>query len=118
MAAGDWKDLLQAARNGKLSLVRYHIENGVDPNFQHPEFLTTPLIESIEHHQLEVTQYLLENGADPNLNAGFSSDSPISIARKVKNRAAIRLLQPYSPFLDYVWSGFIMKMKELRRTLK
>jgi hypothetical protein len=61
--------------------------------------LTTPLIESIEHHQHEVTAYLLANGADPKLNAGFSSDSPIAIARKVNNKVAVQLLRPYYPSL-------------------
>ncbi len=99
MAAGDWKDTLHAARDGDLSLLRYHLDNGVNPNYQHPELLTTPLIESIEHHQPEITTYLLANGADPKLNAGFSSDSPIAIARKVNNEVAVQLLRPYYPSL-------------------
>jgi ankyrin repeat protein len=97
MAAGDWKDLLKAAQSGDLNLVKYHIGNGVDPNYQHPEFLTTPLIESIEQQHLKVMTYLLENGADPRLNAGFSSDSPLSVARKVGNPVAVHLLRPYYP---------------------
>lgn len=97
MAAGDWKDLLQAAQDGNLSLVRYHLDNGINPNYQHPEFLTTPLIESIEHYQYEVTAYLLANGADPKLNAGFSLDSPMTVARKVNNRVAVQLLRLYYP---------------------
>lgn len=99
MAAGDWKDLLKATQIGDLNLVKYHIENGIDLNYQHPEFLTTPLIESIEHRQPEVTACLLANGADPKLNPGFSSDSPIAVARRVNNKAAIQLLRPYYPSL-------------------
>lgn len=114
MAAGDWKDLLQAARDGKPGLVRYHLDNGVDPNYQHPEFLTTPLIESIEHHQHEVTAYLLANGANPKLNSGFSSDSPIAIARKVNNRVAVRLLRPYYPsFLKH----FLLNLLRFTRSI-
>ena len=97
MAAGDWKDLLQAVQDGDLALVKYHIESGVNPNYQHPEFLTTPLIASIEHHNTAITTFLLAHGADPRLNAGFSSDSPMSVAKKVNNQAAIKLLKPYYP---------------------
>lgn len=103
MAAGDWKELLQAAQSGDLRLVKHHIERGVNPNYQHPELLTTPLIESIEYKNLEITKFLLENGADPRLNAGFSTESPMTVARKVKNRAAIKLLKPYYPsFLERI----------------
>lgn len=44
MAAGDWKEMLIASQEGNLDLVRYHIRMGENPNYQHPEFLTTPLI--------------------------------------------------------------------------
>ncbi|MEM6299840.1 MAG: hypothetical protein AAF740_14215 [Bacteroidota bacterium] len=40
MAAGDWKDLLAATQNNDLELVKYHLKQGVDINYQHPEFLT------------------------------------------------------------------------------
>ncbi|MBR9923013.1 MAG: ankyrin repeat domain-containing protein [Bacteroidetes bacterium] len=105
MAAGDWKELLQAVQNGNLRLVKYHIENGVDPNYQHPELLTTPLIESIEYQEPAITAYLLENGANPRLKAGFSTDSPMSVAKRMKNQAAINLLKPYYPsFLKRLFS--------------
>jgi len=38
--------MLIAAQNGDLPLVRCHIRMWEDPNYQHPEFLTTPLIEA------------------------------------------------------------------------
>jgi len=97
MAAGDWKDMLKASRNGDLDLVKYHIENGENPNYQHPELLTTPLIESIEYKNIEITRFLLENGADPHLKAGFSSDTPMIVAKRHKNKEAIKLLKPYYP---------------------
>ena len=39
MSAGDWKDLYQAAVDGNLSLVEYHIREKVNPTWQHPEIL-------------------------------------------------------------------------------
>ena len=101
MTAGDWKDLLSAAESGDLERVSYHLKLGVNPNYQHPELLTTPLIVSIENFQLEITKYLLENGADPHLKAGFSSDTPMIVAKRVKNKAAAKLLKPfYKSFFD------------------
>lgn len=42
MSAGDWKDLYQAALDGNLALVRHHMGEGVNPNYQHPEILHAP----------------------------------------------------------------------------
>jgi len=104
MAAGDWKDMLAAVQEGKIDLVKYHIEQGVNPNYQHPEFLTTPLIESISFRQYEIAKYLLENGADPKLRAGFSADTPLSIARATKDKAMIRLIKSYIPRKWFLFS--------------
>ena len=95
MAAGDWKNMLVAAQCGDLALVQYYIDAGVNPNYQHPELLTTPLIESIEFNHLDIAAFLLENGADPQVRAGFSADTALSIAKKKRNRAAIKLLKSY-----------------------
>lgn len=93
MAAGDWKDMLYAAQCGDLALVRFHIEHDENPNYQHPEFLTTPLIESVEHGHEDIVRYLLENGADPHIKAGFSTDTAFTVAKSQKNKAILRLLQ-------------------------
>ncbi|BDS12804.1 ankyrin repeat domain-containing protein [Aureispira anguillae] len=95
MAAGDWKEMLYASQTGDLELLKYHIQRGVNPNYQHPELLTTPLIESIENKHVEITKFLLENGANPHLKAGFSNDTPLKVAQLQKNDAAIKLLKPY-----------------------
>ena len=112
MAAGDWKDMLSAIHEGNIDLVKYHINNGVNPNYQHPEFLTTPLIESIASEKYEIAKFLLENGADPGLKAGFSTDSPISVAKKTKNKEIIQLLKSYLPRkrnIFLVFKGMIRK---------
>lgn len=103
MAAGDWKDMLHAIQTGNLNLVKYHIEAGVNPNYQHPEFLITPLIASIELEHVDIVQFLLENGADPNLKAGFSSDTPLSVAKKQKNKALVSLIKEYKPKQKPFW---------------
>lgn len=103
MAAGDWKDLLDAAQRGDLDLVRYHIKKGVNPNYQHPELLTTPLIESVEFEQIEVAQFLLEHGADASIAAGFSTETALKVAKRKKNKPLIKLLKRYEkkPFWKF-----------------
>ena len=95
MAAGDWKELYLSAQKGDLGLVKYHISMGVDPNYQHPEFMTTPLIACIEKQQYDIAKYLLENGADPTLKEGWGSHSPLSMAQSTKNQALIDLVESY-----------------------
>lgn len=95
MAGGDWKEMLVATQNGDLDLVKYHLQMGVDPNYQHPELMTTPLIESIEFGHLDIAEFLLKNGADPSIRAGFSADTALSVARRNKNQAAIKLLKEH-----------------------
>ena len=97
MSAGDWKKMLEGAQTGNLRLVKYYLELGVNPNYQHPEFLTTPLIESITHQYPEIVAYLLNNGADPQLKAGFSEETPLMIAEQTQNESIVKLLQMYLP---------------------
>lgn len=62
MSAGDWKEMLYAISEGNEDLVRYHISEGINPDYQHPELLTAPLIMSIESRHInkffvEVNKY-------------------------------------------------------------
>ena len=95
MAAGDWKELFAAAQKGDLELVKYHIKTGVNPNYQHPEFMCTPLIESIQYQQFEVTKYLLENGADPSIKEDFGPHTPLSMAKFKNNQKFITLVEAH-----------------------
>lgn len=101
MSAGDWKDMLIAIQKGNMDIVKYHIKNGINPNYQHPEFCTTPLVESIEHERIEIAKYLLNKGADPSLKVGISNDSPLSIAKKTKNKELIALIRNSLPRKKY-----------------
>lgn len=95
MAAGDWKELFAAASKGDLELVKYHIRMGVDPNYQHPEFMCTPLIESIQHQHFDIIKYLLDNGADPSIKENFGTHTPLSMANYTKNQKIITLVSTY-----------------------
>ena len=65
MDGGNWKEMFNAACDGDLELVRYHVKSGVDVNYAHPEFLSTPLVASALGGQEAVAIYLLESGASP-----------------------------------------------------
>ncbi len=83
MSGGDWKELFQAACEGDLELVRYHVKNGVDINYAHPEFLSTPLVACILERQEAVASLLLDHGANPLLPSEFDNLTPVQAARQV-----------------------------------
>lgn len=81
MDGGNWKELFNAACEGDLALVRYHVENGVDVNYAHPEFLSTPLVACALAGKEEVALYLLDSGANPELFSEFDGKYPLQAAR-------------------------------------
>lgn len=92
MSAGDWKDLYGAALEGDLARVRYHLAAGVDPNYQHPEVMCTPLVASLIHGHDAVALLLLDHGADPHLRSDFDGLTPLQAAKKHGRSALMRLL--------------------------
>lgn len=83
MSGGNWKEMFDAAVVGDLSLVEYHVQAGVDVNYAHPEFLSTPLVAAILARQETVARYLLEAGASPTLHSEFDGVTPVQAARQV-----------------------------------
>jgi len=96
-AGGNWKEMFHASEDGDLELVRYHLKMGVDPNYQHPEYMTGALLESIRKGNLEIAQLLLDNGANPSIIKDFGTETPMSIAVDKQHKAAIYLLNAYLP---------------------
>ena len=93
MSGGDWKEMYGAAVDGDLALVRHHINAGVNPNYQHPEILCTPLVASLIHGHEDIAHYLLAHGADPLLKSDFDDMTPLAAARRHQRTAFITLLQ-------------------------
>lgn len=83
MSGGNWKEMFDAAVAGDLALVEYHVKAGVDVNYAHPEFLSTPLVAAILARQREVALYLLKAGANPSLPSEFDGATPMQAARQV-----------------------------------
>ena len=82
-----------AAQNGELELVRHHIVQGANPNYQHPEILCTPLVAAIIAGHTDIALYLLENKADPNLRSYYDNMTPMEAAEKYQNSVVLEKLE-------------------------
>lgn len=92
---GDWKEMFYGVETNDFALVRYHLSNGIDVNYQHPEFLTSALIEAIRLSHSEILLFLLQNGASPEIKEVFSNKSPMTIAKELRNQKAVEILNRY-----------------------
>jgi len=96
MGHGEWKDMFKAVQNNDIELVSFYIRMGIDINYQHPEYMTSPLIESIRLNNTEMMVFLLKNGALPGIKEFYSNKDAVSIAKEVSNEDAIQILSEYS----------------------
>lgn len=94
MSGGDWKEMFGAAVDGDIELLRYHLRSGVDPNYQHPEFMSTPLVASILAGQQEAAALLLDYGADRQLLSETDGMTPLQAARHRGSAELLRLIDP------------------------
>jgi len=93
MNGGDWKEMFEAAQNGDVQLLKYHLKMGVDVNYQHPEFLCTALNVSIEQGHTAVVICLLEHGADPTIKAVFEGMDALQTAKLYNRKEIIEILK-------------------------
>lgn len=92
---GDWKAFFRAIQLNDYELVKYYLRMGIDPNYQHPEYMTAPLMECIRYENLEIAALLLENGADAAAKEHAGTTTAMSIATMLGNQKAIALLEKY-----------------------
>jgi len=95
MGGGNWKEMFKGVEDGDYYLVEFHLNNGIDPNYQHPEFLASALVESVRKNHLSITKLLLDNGANPAIKEVMGGDTPLSVATSNKNQEAIELIRTY-----------------------
>ncbi len=95
MSGGDWKTMFKAVQEGDYDLVDFYLKNGIDPNYQHPEFMASALVESIRFNELKITKLLLENGADPKIKEVMGGKTPLIVANERNSTQAIELLHSY-----------------------
>ena len=97
---GNWKDLVKAAAEeggGNVAMVNYHLDHRVDPNYQHPEYMTTPLHEAIRVGNLDVAKILLQKGAKPTIEEVISGSTPLEVAMEYKQHDIVDLLLEVLP---------------------
>lgn len=94
MSSGDWKEMFDAAVEGNMAVLRYHLVAGVDANYQHPEYMCTPLVACILANQREAAKLLLAFGANPHLRAEIEAMTPLQAAYHVGNPVLIALIDP------------------------
>lgn len=83
-AGGNWKEMFNAACEGDIDLLRYHVDSGVDIDYAHPEFLSTPLVACILARQQASAELLIERGANIHLRSEFDEGmTPLQAARSV-----------------------------------
>ena len=92
---GDWKDAFYAVQNGDIDLVKYHVSQGIDLDFQHMEAFSTLLLESIEYNRIDIAKLLLENGADPRKSEGYSGLTPLKLAKQKRNKEMVKLVKSF-----------------------
>lgn len=92
MSGGDWKAMFKGIQENNLELVKFYLKSGIDPNYQHPEFMALPIAESIRYQNIEITELLLQNGADPSIIEMESGLTALETAKKLANKKAIDLL--------------------------
>lgn len=95
MKQADWKQMFKAVEQNDYELLMFYIRQGIDLNFQHPEYFTSALIESIRRKHHTLTQALLENGALPTVCEVESGKTPRQIAVQLNNTEAVALLDAF-----------------------
>lgn len=128
------RGLLQAAvRWGRLDVVRWLLDAGVDPDERTrigslEEQISTaggPLMEAVHTGQLEAARLLLERGADPNAQV-FTAGSPTFAAyngsrfvagRREPDPAMVDLLVEHGGWIDAASVGYLRQVEIARRML-
>ncbi len=95
MSGGDWKQMFKAIQENNYELVSYYLRIGIDPNYQHPEYMAHPLAESIRYNDVSIAKLLLENGADPLSHEMETNMSVQKVAIKIGNKEMIDLIDKH-----------------------
>ena len=95
MSGADWKIMFRSVQANDIELVKYYLKMGIDPNFQHPEYMALPLAESIRYNFLEITELLLQNGAKPLIREMETGVSTLETAKRLGNEKVLELLNKF-----------------------
>lgn len=95
MSGGDWKQMFKGIQENDFELVKYYLKSGIDPNYQHPEYMALPLAESIRYKNLEIAELLLLNGANPSIIEMETRLTPIALSHALEAKQFFELLSKY-----------------------
>jgi hypothetical protein len=95
MAHGDWKDMFKAVEENDLALVEFYLRQGVDMNYQHPEYFTNPLFESIRLGNIDMTKLLLAHGASLQEKEIMTGLTASEIAKQRGSAEMLELVKAY-----------------------
>lgn len=108
---GNWKEFWLAASQpggGDLELLKFHLRNGVDPNFQHPEMESTALFEAVGAGNVQVVEYLLKYqdkdgkvAVDPTIPSAYENQTPLELAMEMQHHAMIDMILESLPIKNY-----------------
>lgn len=93
MSAGDWKAMFIGIQKNDLELVRYFLSIGIDPNYQHPEFMALPLSESIRYDHIDIIELLLKKGANPSIKEMESGLTPLELVKRINNTRLLKVFE-------------------------
>lgn len=96
MSGGDWKAMFKGIQDNDKELVHLYLRLGIDPNYQHPEYLALPLSEAIRYNHIDIAELLLEKGAKVNIIEMESGITSLALAKKKKLDKAVELLERYN----------------------
>ncbi|MEL6988407.1 MAG: ankyrin repeat domain-containing protein [Bacteroidota bacterium] len=83
MSGGDWKQMFKAIQENDIELVSYYLQSGIDPNYQHPEYMALPLSESIRYNHKNIAQLLVKSGAETSIIEMESGLTAFDLAEKM-----------------------------------
>lgn len=96
--------MVQGIYDDDMETVAYHLQAGIDPNYEHPEVMCTPLIEAIRHDRGEAIELLVHHGADPLMRSNYDEMNAYEAIEKWKKKHLLCYLPPRK--------SWIVKLKE------
>lgn len=93
MGHGNWKDLFLASGRGDVVTMQYHLDQKIDPSFQHPEFFTAPIFEAIRKKQESAIRLLVDHDCSQlTLVEEMSGFTPLQCALKERKHDMVDVL--------------------------
>lgn len=95
MSGGDWKAMFRGIQENDFELVKFYLKSGIDPNYQHPEYMALPIAESIRYNNIEITELLLNHDAKPLIIEMESGVTAFETAKRMNNQKMINLMNDF-----------------------